>query len=160
MGVPTQVSRSLKLLLNMHLFMVFQRYLYPYAYLWVSSYAQYAFLYMSISGFIHIPLSISLYLGIKRFPFVYDNIKVSLSLLHFTGLSLGFQICTSLHTFAWAAIDTPLCVPIRVCQNNSLYKDILCFEIFSSKYAYICNSKHASVYVCISFLELLLYIYT
>jgi len=40
----------------------------------------------------------------------------------------------------------------------SLYKDILCFEICPSEYAYICTSKDAPVYAHISVLELLLYI--
>jgi len=82
-----------------------------------------------------------------------------LSLLQFTGLSFSFQICPSLHAFAWAPTDIPLCVPIRVSQNTAPLKDILCFEIFSSQYAYICTSKQASVYVYISSLELLLHIY-
>jgi len=82
-----------------------------------------------------------------------------LSLLHFTGLSLGFQICCSLHAYTWTPIHIPLCMPIGVSQNTALYKDILCFEIRSSQYAYICTSKDATVYAYISVLELRLYIH-
>jgi hypothetical protein len=82
-----------------------------------------------------------------------------LSLLHFTGLPLGFQICPSLHAYTWAPIDIPLCMPTTVSQKTALYKDILCFEICSSQYAYICTSEDAPVYAYVSVLELLLYIY-
>jgi hypothetical protein len=45
-------------------------------------------------------------------------------------------------------------MPVTVSQ----YKNILCFEICLSEYAYICTSKDAPVYAYISVLELLLYI--
>jgi len=95
---------------------------------------------------------------LKDDPFLWQY-QGLLSLLHFTGLFLGFQLCPSLHTYACVPTDIPLCVPIRVSQNTALCKDTLCIEIFSSQYAYICTSKHASVYAYISFLEFLLYTY-